>query len=73
MAAHPYDDGRTIGVSLDRYYGEETVLLELIGRFAVRQQARTARVGRAAFCCAGPVIAQRTTAQVARLRHARPA
>ena len=29
MAAHPYDDGRTVGVSLDRYYGEETVLLEL--------------------------------------------
>ena len=31
MAAHPYDDGRTVGVSLDRYYGEETVLLELSG------------------------------------------
>lgn len=31
MAAHRYDDGRTIGVSLDRYYGEETVLLELGG------------------------------------------
>ena len=31
MAAHPYDDGRTIGVSLDRYYGQETVLLELSG------------------------------------------
>lgn len=31
MAAHPYDDGRTVGVSLDRYYGQETVLLELSG------------------------------------------
>ena len=31
MAAHPYDDGRTVGVSLERYYGEETVLLELSG------------------------------------------
>ena len=31
MAAHRYDDGRTVGVSLDRYYGEETVLLELSG------------------------------------------
>lgn len=31
MAAHPYDDGRAVGVSLDRYYGEETVLLELSG------------------------------------------
>ena len=31
MAAHRYDDGRTIGVSLDRYYGQETVLLELSG------------------------------------------
>lgn len=30
MAAHSYDNGdRTVGVSLDRYYGEETVLLEL--------------------------------------------
>ena len=29
MAAHPYDDGRSVGVSLDRYYGDETVCLEL--------------------------------------------
>lgn len=32
MAAHSYDDGdRTVGISLDRHYGEETVLLELGG------------------------------------------
>ena len=30
MAAHPYDDGdRTLGVHLERYYGEEKVCMEL--------------------------------------------
>lgn len=30
MAAHPYDDGdRTLGVHLERYYGEERVCMEL--------------------------------------------
>lgn len=44
MAAHRYDDGRIVGVSLDRYHGEETVLLELSGEATFASlDAQTAR------------------------------